>query len=64
MNPIINHQLGQATHREYEAKYGHRYMGDDDSQQKAIGPFHHHKLALALSGGSVTAVIIALIALL
>ena len=64
MNPIINHQLGQATHREYEAKYGNCYKGNDDSQQKATGPFSRHKLALALSGGSVTGIIIALIALL
>ena len=64
MNPIINHQIGQATHREYEAKYGNRYQGNDDSQQEATGPFSHHKLALALSGGSAAGVIIALNSLL
>lgn len=63
MNPINNHQLGQDTHREYEAKYSNRY-NVDDSQQKTVSPFSRQKLALALSGVSVLAVIIALISLL
>jgi hypothetical protein len=59
MNPLSNHQIGQATHREYEAKYGNRFMGDEP-QRESVRPLARHKLALALSGLSVTAVIVTL----
>ena len=59
MNPISNHQIGQATHHEYEAKYGNRYRGNE-SQQETVNPFGQHKLVLALSGLSVIGVIVAL----
>ena len=58
-HPLSNHQIGQATHREYEAKYGNHYRGDEN-RQEAVSPFGRHKLLPALSGLSVAGVIIAL----
>lgn len=58
-HPLSNHQIGQATHREYEAKYGNHYRGDKP-QQETANPFSRHKLVLALSGLSVTGVIVTL----
>lgn len=59
MNPWSNHQIGQATHREYEAKYGNRYW-ENESRGETIRSFGQHKLALALSGLSATGVIVTL----
>ncbi len=54
MNPWSNHQIGQAQHREYEAKYGNSYDGEG-SQKEGHSPLSQHKMALALSSASLTA---------
>ena len=59
MNPWSNHQIGQATHREYEAKYGHHFLGDE-TRPETFGSFSRHKLALTLSGLSVIGLIFTL----
>jgi hypothetical protein len=58
MNPLSNHELGQATHREYEAKYGHRYMGEV-TRQESPSPASRVKLVLAVSGSAAVAVLAA-----
>jgi hypothetical protein len=58
MNPLSNHQLGQAQHREYEAKYGNRYAGYDS--HKSGSPAGQNKVALVLSSATVAAVLVAL----
>ncbi len=59
MNPLSNHQIGQATHREYEAKYGNHHRANE-TQQEAVSPLSRDKLVLALSGLSVIGVIVTL----
>lgn len=58
MTPFSNHLIGQATHREYEAKYGNRYQGEE-TRQEAVRPVIRRKLVWALSGLSVVAAIAA-----
>lgn len=60
-HPMSNHQIGQATHREYEAKFGSRSPGGDRPHQTArrvITP----KWVLGVSG--VSASVIAVLTLL
>jgi len=58
MNPLGNHQLGQAQHREYEAKYGNHYSGDDND--KSGSPVSQNKVVLAVSSASLAALVLAL----
>ncbi len=37
MNPMSHHQLGQSTHKEYEARYGSRYVSNE-SRQESVSP--------------------------
>jgi hypothetical protein len=60
MNPLNNHQIGQATHREYEANYGNHYVGDE-SAQETVSLFSHHKLVLTVGGLSIIGTIVTLI---
>lgn len=63
MNPLGHAQLAQYTHREYEAKYGNRYRGNESGRARHSQP-SHQKLVLALSGASVVAALMILAYLL
>ena len=62
MNPLNNHQIGQAQHREYEVKYGNSHNGER-TQNEGDNPLSRHKMALALSSASLVAIILALASL-
>lgn len=55
MNPLLNEQLGQATHREYEAKYGRQYSSKDEENAPII---HESWQKLAIAAGSIATLII------
>lgn len=59
MNPISNHEIGQATHREYEATYGNRYSGEVQPKDFA-GSNNRVKLFLAVSGSTAVAILAAI----
>jgi hypothetical protein len=59
MTPMSNHMIGQATHREYEAKYGNRYRGEE-ARKETTPKVIRRKLVLALSGVSVIGAIVSL----
>jgi hypothetical protein len=54
MDPITNHQLGQMTHREYEARYGQTQLRDKAGDEKEVNVWPR-MLAISLSGAVVTA---------
>ncbi len=58
MNPLGNHQLGQAQHREYEAKYGNSYTGDGNN--KSGSQVNQNKVVLVLSSASLAALVLTL----
>ncbi len=55
MNPLLNEQLGQLTHREYEAKYSRQLSSEGRDKTKSTIP-SWQKLALAT--GSITTLIV------
>lgn len=55
MNPLLNEQLGQSTHREYEAKYGRRFSSEEEDKAQVIFP-NWQKLAFA--AGSIATLIV------
>lgn len=57
MNPLLNEQLGQSTHREYEAKYGRQYSSKDKEKAQITYP-SWQKLAIA-TGSIATLIILA-----
>lgn len=63
MNPWSNHQIGQAQHREYEARYSNS-DNVERTQNEGDNPLSQHKMALALSSASMAALILALARLL
>jgi len=54
MDPITNHQLGQMTHREYEARYGQTQLRDEAGSEKKVNAWPR-TLAISLSGAAVIA---------
>ena len=62
MNPLSNHQIGQAQHQEYEASYGSSYNGDR-TENEGDPLLSWRKMALALSSASLAALILALASL-
>ena len=54
MDPITNHQLGQMTHREYEARYGQNHLRDEAGGEKKVNIWPK-TLAISLSGAVVAA---------
>ncbi len=58
-HPISNHQIGQATHREYEARFGSQHVEGGVRQDK-INPTSWHTRVLAFGGLSVTTIIVVL----
>jgi len=60
MNPLLNAQLGQSTHREYEANYGHHYPSEKADQAQETIP-SWQKLAIAAGGIATLCVIASLI---
>jgi hypothetical protein len=54
MDPITNHQLGQMTHREYEARYGQTQLPDETSGEGKMNIWPR-TLAISLSGAAVIA---------
>ena len=57
MNPLLNEQLGQSTHREYEAKYSRQFSPEETEKSKTTFP-SWQKLALAT--GSIATLIVLL----
>ena len=57
MGPITNYELGKMLHREYEAEAS-RYWGQDVTRDDKPSMSKKYKLALALSGVTVTIVLI------
>ena len=57
MGPITNYELGKMMHREYEAEAS-RYWGQDTTREYKPRLSKKYKLALALSGVTVTTVLI------
>lgn len=55
--PITNFELGKMQHREYEAQAG-KYWGQNSTNDNKLTVLGKHKLALALSGAGVTAILI------
>jgi hypothetical protein len=55
MNPLLNEQLGQATHREYEAKYSRQYPSKDEDKAQFTYPSWQK---LAFAAGSIATLII------
>lgn len=49
MGPITNYELGKMLHREYEAEAS-RYWGQGMTSEEKSGPAKVYKLALALTG--------------
>jgi hypothetical protein len=56
MGPITNYELGKMTHREYEAEAS-RYWGREVISEEKPGQRKINKLALALTGVILTAVL-------
>ena len=55
MNPLLNEQLGQSTHHEYETKYSRQYSSKyDDKVQTTFAGWQK----LALAAGSIAMLII------
>jgi hypothetical protein len=55
MNPLLNEQLGQVTHREYEAKYSQESSQENlDKVQNTFPSWQK----LAVATGSIAALII------
>jgi|GEM_PF-6170548 hypothetical protein len=57
MNPLLNDQLGQSTHREYEAKYGRQFSSKEEDKTQVTFP-SWQKLAFA-TGSIITLIILA-----
>jgi hypothetical protein len=57
MGPITNYELGKMTHREYEAEAS-RYWGQETNGDDKPRLSKKHRLALALSGVTMTTVLI------
>jgi hypothetical protein len=57
MGPITNYELGKMTHREYEAEAS-RYWGQDATGEEKPGQRKVYKLALALTGVILTALLL------
>lgn len=55
MNPLLNEQLGQATHREYEAKYGRQITLEERDKDHRSFPSWQK---LAFAAGSMAALIV------
>lgn len=60
MNPLLNAQLGQSTHREYEANYGQHHPSEKKGQVQETIP-SWQKLAIAAGGIATLIVIVSLI---
>ncbi len=52
-HPMSNHQIGQATHREYEAKYGSRFA-EGGHQDRPARRISSQKWVLGVSGVAVS----------
>ena len=57
MGPITNYELGKMTHREYEAQVS-RYWGQETTSVEKPGPAKVYKLALALTGITLSALLL------
>jgi hypothetical protein len=57
MGPITNYELGKITHREYEAEAS-RYWGQESINEEKPGQTKASKLALALTGVILTALLL------
>ena len=57
MNPLSHSQIGQATHQEYEAKYGNHYSGDE-LQPVMEDPISRQKVVLAFGGLTAIALMV------
>jgi hypothetical protein len=55
MNPLLNEQLGQSTHREYEAKYGRPFSSEEGNKIQSTFP-GWQKLVIAT--GSIASLIV------
>ena len=55
MNPLVNEQLGQATHREYETRYS-RKSSPEGKENTENAMLSWQKLAIA--AGSVATIIV------
>lgn len=55
MNPLLNEQLGQSTHREYEAKYGRKFSSEEKGKTNSTFPSWQK---LAFAAGSVATLIV------
>ncbi|HXW00763.1 MAG TPA: hypothetical protein VEC93_20275 [Anaerolineae bacterium] len=58
MGPTTNYELGKMTHHEYEAEAS-RYWGQNTTREDKPRLSKKYKLALALSGVTMTTVLIA-----
>ena len=57
MNPLLNEQLGQSTHRENEAKYGWQFSSEKENKTQTSFP-SWQKLAFA-TGSIATLIVLA-----